>query len=46
MSFWVYILRCADSSYDTGDTDNLDKRIVEHQTGEIEGYTSARLPVT
>jgi predicted GIY-YIG superfamily endonuclease len=46
MGFWVYILRCADNSYYTGHTDNLDKRVVEHQTGEIEGYTSTRLPVT
>jgi putative endonuclease len=45
MSFWVYILRCADHSYYTGHTDNLEKRIVEHQTGEIQGYTSSRLPV-
>jgi putative endonuclease len=46
MSFWVYILRCADNSYYTGHTDNLDERIVEHETGEIRGYTSTRLPVT
>jgi putative endonuclease len=46
MSFWVYILRCGDHSYYTGHTDNLEKRIVGHQTGEIEGYTSTRLPVT
>ena len=46
MSFWVYILRCADRSYYTGHTDNLEKRVVEHQTGEVEGYTSTRLPVT
>jgi putative endonuclease len=46
MSFWVYILRCADQSYYTGHTDNLEKRIIEHQKGEIIGYTSARLPVT
>ena len=46
MSFWVYILRCADRSYYTGHTDNLEKRIAEHQTSEIEGYTSTRLPVT
>ena len=42
MSFWVYILRCADNSYYTGHTDNL---IAKHKTGEIEGYTSTRLPV-
>ena len=45
MSFWVYILRCADNSYYTGHTDNLEKRITEHQTGEVEGYASTRLPV-
>ena len=45
MSFGVYILRCADSSYYTGHTDNLEERIAKHQTGEIEGYTSTRLPV-
>jgi hypothetical protein len=43
VAFWVYILRCADHSYYTGHTDNLEKRIMEHQTGEIEGYTSIRL---
>jgi len=46
MSFWIYILRCSDNSYYTGHTDNLEKRIIEHQTGEIEGYTSTRLPIT
>jgi len=46
VSFWIYILRCSDNSYYTGHTDNLDKRIVAHQTGEIEGYTAKRLPVT
>jgi predicted GIY-YIG superfamily endonuclease len=45
MSFWVYILRCADRSYYTGHTDNLEERIAKHQAGEIEGYTSTRRPV-
>ena len=45
MSFWVYILRCADDSYYTGHTDDLEKRIAEHKNGEFEGYTSTRLPV-
>ncbi len=46
MSFWIYILRCADDSYYTGHTDNLEKRLAEHQSGICDGYTSARLPVT
>jgi predicted GIY-YIG superfamily endonuclease len=45
MSFWVYILRCADHSYYTGHTDDLENRIAKHRSGEIEGYTSTRLPV-
>jgi putative endonuclease len=45
MAFWVYILCCSDGSYYTGHTDNIEKRIKEHQTGEIPGYTSTRLPV-
>jgi predicted GIY-YIG superfamily endonuclease len=45
MSFWVYILRCADDSYYTGHTDNLEKRIGEHQAGLCGGYTVSRLPL-
>ncbi len=33
MGFWVYILQCADKSYYTGHTENIEKRIGEHQTG-------------
>ncbi|MBI5890197.1 MAG: GIY-YIG nuclease family protein [Nitrosomonadales bacterium] len=45
MTFWVYILRCADVSYYTGHTDNLEKRMGEHQTGACGGYTAEHLPV-
>jgi len=45
MAFWVYILRCNDSSYYTGHTDDLANRIGEHQSGMGDGYTSTRLPV-
>jgi putative endonuclease len=45
MTFWVYILRCSDSSYYTGHTDNLEARIGEHQSGLNDSYTSGRLPV-
>ncbi len=45
MSFWVYILKCSDKSYYTGHTDNLEKRIAEHQQNAIPCYTSKRLPV-
>jgi tRNA/rRNA methyltransferase len=45
MTFWAYILHCADGSYYTGHTDNLDHRISQHQSGEIGGYTEIRRPV-
>ena len=46
MAFWAYMLQCADQSYYTGHTDDLERRIGEHQSGMIKGYTSKRLPVT
>ena len=45
MTFWTYILRCADGSYYTGHTDDLESRIPAHQSGAIKGYTAERLPV-
>ena len=35
MSFWVYMLRCADGSYYIGHTGKLEQRISEHQLGTI-----------
>ena len=43
--FFAYILHCADGSYYTGSTDELDKRIAEHQNGEGCAWTKSRLPV-
>ncbi len=45
MTFWVYILRCADGTYYTGHTDDLERRMGQHQTGEVPGYTHDRRPV-
>jgi tRNA/rRNA methyltransferase len=45
MAFYVYILKCSDGSYYTGHTDNLDKRIGEHQNGFLCAYTKSRWPV-
>jgi TrmH family RNA methyltransferase len=46
MTFWAYVVRCADDSYYTGHTDNLERRIGQHNLGEIPGYTQTRRPVT
>jgi len=43
--YFVYILKCSDDSYYTGVTNSLEKRINEHESGLIKGYTSSRLPV-
>lgn len=46
MSFWAYMLRCADNSFYVGHTDDLDFRIGQHQSGLIPGYTQKRRPLT
>lgn len=46
MSFFAYLLLCADGSYYAGHTDNLTHRLGQHQSGECGGYTAKRLPVT
>lgn len=43
--FYLYMLRCSDGSYYVGHTDDLEKRMDEHDEGTHGGYTSQRLPV-
>lgn len=44
--YFVYILKCADDSYYTGVTNNLEKRLKEHELGFIPtSYTYYRRPV-
>ena len=45
MSFVVYLLRCADGSYYVGQTDDLPRRLAEHEAGEGSSWTTKRLPV-
>ena len=42
---WVYVLRCADGSYYTGLTQNLENRLDEHAAGKASQWTRYRLPV-
>jgi len=44
--FYVYILLCNDQSYYVGHTDDIDKRIAEHNLAESSCYTKDKLPVT
>ena len=45
MQFWVYMLRCSDGSYYTGQTDDLQKRLWQHQEGKAADWTRRRRPV-
>ena len=45
MTFWTYLLHCADRTYYTGHTDDLEKRLYQHQEGLLGGYTATRRPV-
>jgi len=46
MSRWyVYILECADGSYYTGITNNLEQRLSDHNTGKGAKYTRYKRPV-
>lgn len=42
---YMYILECADGSYYTGSTWNLEQRLWEHQNGMGANYTTKHLPV-
>ena len=45
MAFWVYMLHCRGGVFYTGHTDDLDRRIAEHKSGLVRGFTSDKLPV-
>jgi putative endonuclease len=45
MAFYAYLLRCSDSSYYAGHTDDIDYRLAQHQQGALGGYTAKRRPV-
>ena len=45
MKGFMYILQCADGSYYTGSTKNLEARLYQHKNGDGAKYTKTRLPV-
>jgi putative endonuclease len=42
--FYTYVLRCGDGNLYIGSTDNLRRRLVEHQAGRVTA-TASRLPI-
>ncbi len=45
MKGYMYILKCANDLYYTGSTNNIEKRILEHQSGLGANFTRKYLPV-
>ena len=45
MKGYMYILKCADGSFYTGATKELEHRIEQHQNGKGAKYARSRLPV-
>jgi len=45
MTYIVYILICSDNTLYTGITNNLERRLSQHNAGKASKYTRARLPV-
>ena len=43
---YTYVLRCSDGSLYTGWTNDIDRRVMVHNSGKGGKYTRARLPVT
>lgn len=46
MSWFVYILRCADGTLYTGSTTDVERRLSAHNSGSGAKYTRARRPCT
>ena len=45
MSHHVYVVECADGTYYTGYTTDVERRVAEHDAGEGAKYTRGRAPV-
>ena len=46
MSYFVYVLKCADGTFYTGYTTDLSRRILEHNSSNLGAkYTRGRRPV-
>lgn len=42
---YIYILECSDGTYYTGWTNQIEKRVKDHNAGKGAKYTKSRLPV-
>jgi len=44
--YWVYMLKCSDKTLYTGVTNDLRRRVREHNSGSASKYTRSRRPVS
>lgn len=45
MNFYVYMVECVDNTYYTGYSNDVDQRILKHNSGKGAKYTRSRRPV-
>ncbi|HSV77530.1 MAG TPA: GIY-YIG nuclease family protein [Bacteroidales bacterium] len=45
MKAYMYILKCSNGTYYTGSTNDLERRIIQHQMGVGANYTRKHAPV-
>ena len=45
MAFWAYMLHCRGGYFYVGHTDDLERRIAQHKSGLLTGFTAEHLPV-
>ena len=45
MAFWTYMLHCRSGKFYTGHTNDLERRLAQHHSGQMPGFTADRLPV-
>ena len=45
MPFWTYLLHCRGGVFYTGHTDDLERRIAQHKSGLVHGFTQHLQPV-
>ncbi len=43
--WYLYMLKCSDGTFYTGVTNNVERRLREHNSGTASRYTRSRLPV-
>ena len=45
MAFWCYMLHCRAGRFYVGHTDDLERRVAQHQSGAFRGFTNALRPI-